>query len=214
MSSREAILAKLRRRERPFPEIQPPPVYRPMTPLEGSQNELLKRFIQEAEILSAAVYRPEGEAAAIRLILDLVGEDRSILAWDWAAIPLPGLQAALEAMGISVADPDDPAARVGITGADAALAATGSLVLFSGPGRFRSASLLPPIHIAVIRKAQILPNLERWVERQRLDGLQTFRNTSNIVVISGPSRTSDIAMQPILGMHGPGELHMIILDRD
>ncbi|RXL64508.1 hypothetical protein EO238_33075, partial [Citrobacter sp. AAK_AS5] len=77
------------------------------------------------------------------------------MAWAFDQIPLPGLAQALDAAGIAVAALDDSDVTVGISGADAALAATGSLVLSSGSGRYRATTLLPTIHIAVIRESQI-----------------------------------------------------------
>jgi len=68
------------------------------------------------------------------------------------------------------------------------------------------------IHIAVITRDQILPDLEHWVAWQRVNGLPAFNQASNIAIISGPSRTADIAMESILGMHGPGSVHVVILD--
>ncbi len=214
MSSRESILSRLRSAGLPFPGIQPPQVYLSMSPLETDEAGMVARFIKEAAALNAIVYQLTDETEAIRITLEILGKDQTVLAWDPAEIPLPGLRAALEAAHVSIASPEDPEPRVGISGADAALAATGSLVLSSGPGRYRATSLLPPIHVAVIRRDQILPNLEAWVERQRADGLQKYIHTSNIVIISGPSRTSDIAMETILGMHGPGQLHILILGAD
>ena len=68
------------------------------------------------------------------------------------------------------------------------------------------ASLLPPIHIAVLRSEQIIKDLESWVALQ-----QDFGEASNIVVISGPSKTADIAMELVLGMHGPQEVHLLLI---
>lgn len=212
MGSRDSILARLRSRQKPFPEVKPPEEYQPMTPLEIDWDGLLKRFVEEAEALSTVMHQPQDEPAAIRTILDLLGDEKSILAWNWAIIPLPGLKAALDEAQISIAEPDDPAPRVGISGAEAALAATGSLVLASGTGRYRATSLLPPVHIAVITRDQILPDLEHWVAWQRANGLPAFNQASNIAIISGPSRTADIAMESILGMHGPGEVHVVIME--
>jgi L-lactate utilization protein LutC len=56
-----------------------------------------------------------------------------------------------------------------------------------------------------------LPDLEHWVSWERANGLPAFHQASNMAIISGPSRTSDIAMESILWMHGPGELHVVIL---
>jgi L-lactate dehydrogenase complex protein LldG len=211
MSSREQILARLRSREKPFPEVFPPATYQAMTPLSGEQPGLLDRFIGEARALDAVIHLPLDEAQAIQAILDILGTDKSVLAWDWPLIPLPGLPVGLESAHVSVADPRDSAVRVGISAASAALAATGSLVLCSGRGQYRATSLLPRVHIAVITRQQIVPNLEAWIQGQRALGLPAFQRTSNTVLISGPSRTADIAMELILGMHGPGELHIIIL---
>lgn len=210
MSSRDQILAKLRSRQRPFPHITPPSILQPMTPLSGDTMALQARFVQEASALSAIVHQPANEQEAINTILDIVGEDKSVLAWGPAVQPLPSLAAALAAANIDVADHADPAVRVGISGADAALAATGSLVLGSGNGRYRATSLLPAVHIAVITPDQIVPHLDSWAAQQTAAPEAEFRRRSNIIIISGPSRTADIAMQLILGMHGPGELHIII----
>ena len=211
MSSREQILARLRSRQAPFPEINTPKTYQPMTPLAEDEAGLLSRFISEAQALSAVIHQPSSEAQAIQEILEILGTDTSVLAWEWSSIPLPGLAKALAAAHISVATSRDPAVRVGISGASAALAATGSLVLSSGKGQFRATSLLPPVHIAVITRQQIVPNLEGWLHNQRAAGLPAFQQASNTIIISGPSRTADIAMELFLGMHGPGEMHIIIM---
>ncbi len=144
-------------------------------------------------------------------LLALLGEDRRLLSWDLAHIPLPGLQAALDHAGIEIAAPEDASVRVGLTGADAALAATGSVILSSGPGKPRTVSLLPDVHIVVITAGQIVPNLETWAADRRAQGLDDFRQTSSVMIISGPSRTADIAMQLVLGAHGPAALHILIL---
>ncbi|MCP5101116.1 MAG: lactate utilization protein C, partial [Chloroflexi bacterium] len=80
-----------------------------------------------------------------------------------------------------------------------------------GNGRYRTTSLLPPVHIAIMTTDQISPNLESWLANQRAETPDLFKNASNIAIISGASRTADIAMELILGMHGPGKLHIILL---
>lgn len=205
-------MARLRGRERPFGLVARPDGYRPMTPMGDDPAEWRGRFIQEATLLNVTVHQPAGYSEAIEIVLGIVGGDRAVLAWDWDAIPLPGLGEALAAAGVSVAQPGDASVRVGISGAEAALAATGSVVVASGAGRYRATSLLPPVHVVVITADQILPNLEAWVARQRAGGLTLFQESANIVIISGPSRTADIAMELILGMHGPGEMHVLVLE--
>lgn len=213
MSSRENILAALREAPRPFAEASvPPDQYLHMAPhADQDLAELRERFVAEAEKLSCVVHQPATPGAAIEILLELLGEDKTIISWDLDHIPLPGLKEALAQAGIAPADAKDPNVRVGVSGADALLAATGSLVLCSGRGKLRTASLLPPVHVAVATQSQLLPDLESWLDTHEDVGKERLRQASNVVVISGPSRTADIAMQLILGMHGPGELHIILL---
>jgi L-lactate dehydrogenase complex protein LldG len=112
--------------------------------------------------------------------------------------------------GIQVADPRDGSVRVGITGVEAALGATGSLVMSALPGKPRSVSLLPHVHIAVLTEAQILPHFEAWIAQVRTS-TDSFRQTGNHIIITGASRTGDIGFELVLGAHGPAVLHVIIL---
>jgi L-lactate utilization protein LutC len=91
--------------------------------------------------------------------------------------------------------------EVGITSADYALADTGSLVIFGEP---RLLSLLPPCHIAIIEESQIVASLDDVFRLHPLPG--------SMVVITGPSRTADIEMRLVRGVHGPGEIHVIIIE--
>lgn len=208
MSSRDAILERLRNARRPFLDSSAPADHRPVSPIDATDHAALKtRFIAEAELLSANVHQPDSVDAALDMIFEIIGEDKTVMAWD--ELPLPALHPALQARGVTMADVRDATVRVGITGTSAALAATGSLVVTSGAGRPRSASLLPPIHIALITESQLLANFEQWVALQRAENLNTFRATANTILISGPSRTADIAMELILGMHGPRILHIV-----
>ena len=182
-----------------------------MVPLhDKSAAGLYGRFVQEATQAACQIHEAANNQTAIATILQLVGTDTSISSWDPAHIPLPALADALTAANITRVG-QDASVRVGLTGVDAALAATGSLLVMSGYGRSRAASLLPPIHIAVVAASQILPDLESWWAAQKAAGLEQTRQHSNIVVITGPSRTADIAMQLVMGMHGPRELHLILL---
>jgi L-lactate dehydrogenase complex protein LldG len=100
-------------------------------------------------------------------------------------------------------------AQVGLTGADAAAATTGTLVFTTAPGKGRIPTVLAPVHIAVITLNQIVPRLESWVAAQRASGLP-LTDSANFCFISGPSRTGDIEMQLILGVHGPGKVHVVV----
>jgi len=211
MSSRDQILSKLRDAKRPFPTITPPTAHQPVVPMNDTSPAALQaRFVQEAEKAACVVHQVNSPEAALAAILQIVGEDTAVSCWDPEQIPLPGLAEALDKAGIARVG-QDASVGVGITGVDAALAATGSLVVLSGNGRFRASSLLPPIHIAVLTTSQIVPDLESWWAAQKAAGLEQTRQHSNIAIITGPSRTADIAMQLVMGMHGPRELHVVLL---
>jgi L-lactate dehydrogenase complex protein LldG len=102
------------------------------------------------------------------------------------------------------------ASSTGITGADYALADTGTLVILSTPSEARLISLLPPLHIALIRKDQILSGLDELFTILPLPAAQS----SSMVLITGPSRTADIEQILVRGVHGPGEILIVIVEGD
>jgi L-lactate dehydrogenase complex protein LldG len=108
-----------------------------------------------------------------------------------------------------------PVARppVFFPGADAGIAESGTLVLRSGAGRGRLASLLAPVHIAVLRSAQIVRGLGAALALlQSRYGPDVFADSSNLTLITGPSRTGDIELTLTLGVHGPREIHVVLIE--
>lgn len=99
---------------------------------------------------------------------------------------------------------------VGITDVEAALAETGSIIISSGPHLSRGSYLAPPVHIALVRTSQILADLIDYFDG--IDGPMNQPNRSATVLISGPSKTADIEGILITGVHGPGEVHVVIID--
>lgn len=212
MSSRDAILRRLRAARPPFENTPPIPDPLPVTRLEDTSAAGLKaHFIAEAERLHCRVHPANDEAAACDIVAELIGNGQKLLRWDWDKIPLDGLAEALQASRCVTAEWRDSDARYGLTGVDAALAATGTLVVMSGQGKPRQASLLPPIHIAVVRERQIVPDLETWLASQRATSLDAFRTAAKVELISGPSKTADIAQELVLGAHGPLEVHIVLV---
>jgi L-lactate dehydrogenase complex protein LldG len=96
--------------------------------------------------------------------------------------------------------------RVGVTSADYGIAASGSVVLCHGPGRPRAASLLVESHIVLLPAGRIVSSLGDVMERV------TWSHTSNISVITGPSRTGDIESVLTLGVHGPRHVHIFVIE--
>ncbi len=101
---------------------------------------------------------------------------------------------------------------IGITGADYALAETGSLVVLPRQGLSRLVSLVPPVHIALVRPEDLLESLDDLFLLRRLEYHQRGGEMGSYLnFITGPSRTADIEMTIVEGVHGPKEVHMVIL---
>jgi L-lactate dehydrogenase complex protein LldG len=119
--------------------------------------------------------------------------------------------AGLAAAGCVVLEPGREgaaAADLGVTGAAYGVAATGSVLLTSGPGNPRTTGLLPERHLVILPEDRLLPGFEELVGH--LSAITGFASQS--VVISGPSRTSDIEMTPVLGVHGPGRIIVLVVE--
>ncbi len=173
-------------------------------PPETPPASLVDRFMQELEALGGEAKRV-GRAGLTETLIGLLRERKveSALAWD----QIEDLdQANLAAAGIRLVKNGDPAIRAGITGALVGVAQTGSLILTSGRARPLSASLLPETHIAILRQSRILWSLEEALR------LPEIREASASIVITGPSRTADIEMTLTIGVHGPKELLVLIVE--
>jgi len=98
-------------------------------------------------------------------------------------------------------------AGLGITSADYALADTGTLVMISSAEEARLVSLLPPVHLAVVPRERLLSGLDELLTLLPLPA----ERSSSMVLITGPSRTADIEQILVRGVHGPGEIHVIVV---
>ena len=105
-------------------------------------------------------------------------------------------------------------ADMGITGANIGIAESGTLVVVTNEGNADLVTTLPPIHVAILGVEKIVPTLDdatavlkllpRSATGQRLSSYTAF--------ITGPSRTADIELSMTTGVHGPKEVHIILLD--
>ena len=102
-------------------------------------------------------------------------------------------------------------ADIGVTGVDYAIAETGSCVLLPRKGLSRLVSLLPPVHVAVVEMGQVLPSLDELFTLRRQDFLEG-KLGSYMNIITGPSRSADIEYTLVTGVHGPGEVHMVLIE--
>jgi L-lactate utilization protein LutC len=97
-------------------------------------------------------------------------------------------------------------ADIGITSADYVLADTGTLVMLSSPQEARMISLLPPAHIAVAPRERILTGLDELFSVLP----HPAEASSSMVLITGPSRTADIEQILVRGVHGPGQITVVV----
>jgi L-lactate dehydrogenase complex protein LldG len=94
----------------------------------------------------------------------------------------------------------------GVTDVTYAVAETGSLVIRGSAGHGRALSLVPPIHVAVLEPKNFVPDLIDLFERLTKDG-----DPTSVTLITGPSKTSDIEMNLVVGVHGPCKVQLFIL---
>ncbi len=209
--SREALLHRVRtalgRSVDQPPSAAPPPRLRiPEVDLETR----IARFRECVEALAGQTYRVATPQEACRTVAAAVGERSAIASnapflAECGITGLPGVRSGvtdrLELRELCAAS------GVGITSVDYALADTGTLVLLSSPREARMISLLPPAHIAVVPCARLLTGLDELFTLQPAPAEQT----SAMVLITGPSRTADIEQILVRGVHGPGELHVVLV---
>ena len=105
-------------------------------------------------------------------------------------------------------------ADIGISGANLAVAESGTLVIISNEGNARLVTSLPPVHIALVTTEKFVETLEQAITlvKTLIPASSGMKLTSYISLITGPSRTTDIEKELVIGVHGPQELHIIILD--
>jgi L-lactate dehydrogenase complex protein LldG len=202
----------------PAPAVPEPPA--------AEVAAMLAEFRLALQALSGAVVAlPAAEVAGWLVQLLRERGYSQVLSWDQSLLPVPGLLAALQAQGIAVEQgtlPHPPAERaealarweqirLGLTGADAALAHTGTLALRSGPGRPRLASLSVEVHVALVMPDQFYASWDKWLAAQGPAAAAEVGAASNLVLVTGPSRTGDIEMTLTVGVHGPREVLVVIV---
>jgi L-lactate dehydrogenase complex protein LldG len=103
--------------------------------------------------------------------------------------------------------PSDGSHEVGLTGAFAGIAETGTLMMRSGPDHPTTLNFLPDTHIVVLRRSQIVGSYEDAWDRLRQGEMPRTVN-----FITGPSRTGDIEQTIFLGAHGPRRMHIVLVE--
>lgn len=183
------------------------------------------------------VPEPEAAACAIRkIVLESEpewGGAKEVAIWDHPLLDSLKLEPLLAADDIpvhTIATPDpshDPdealraeaaakvrASFVGVTGADYCVAESATMVMKTRPGRARSVSLVPSIHIAVIRLEQVVESFTELYSLLCFDpGWRQEGTGGSMTFISGPSKTADIEACMVHGAHGPREVRLVVIGK-
>jgi L-lactate dehydrogenase complex protein LldG len=192
-------------------------------PVPSESGDLATRFKSAVTALTGVVHEAASPDEVARVVAGIARDERAtrFVSWDEGELDCPGVLARLAEQGLSRVWYDlspSPEARardvlaldpvpLGLTGALGGLADTGGVIVSSGPGRGRLVSLLPPIHIAIVRRDRLFNSLPAYL--RSAPGVAA--GCSNLVVVAGPSRTADIEMTLSHGVHGPKAVHVILL---
>jgi len=222
--SRGAILERIRsgRLGAPVQSRLDPPT---LIPTKDSSS-LHDRFVQEAEAVGAIVHRSDRRDLTVETVLRILGDAgvKRLISWEPNDLPISELMKAVVDDGVQLVDPPTPAnaetlsrewtamatADAGLTGAVGGLADTGTIVLRSGPGRPRLTWLLPPLHVVVLHSSFVHPTLSAFMGECG----ELVRCSSHVAFVTGPSRTADIEQTLTIGVHGPKEVHILLVDHD
>jgi L-lactate dehydrogenase complex protein LldG len=187
----------------------------PPTPASGASPDPA-RFAEALTEAGGSVSRVSapGVAAAVADIGHRLGATTAIVTTDIGSFA-EAIEAGLKTAGIRTVRPPEgawretaAAADLGVTSAVLGIAATGSVLLVPGRDAPRVASLLPAAHLVVLPIERIVPGLEQALASVA----EAASQGSSAVLVTGPSRTSDIEMIPVFGVHGPKVLHVLLVD--
>ena len=210
------VHAALGRSHTTKPTEPPPAVNESIARLARPSDDLVKLFHTKAAATGMFVHRPKAAELTDHLIAFL--KTKNVTSVVLGSIPLvKDFESRLAAESIRVVNwRETPGLDVqfdvdcGITGVRVALAETGSLVICSDANTSRGLSLIPPLHIAVVRPADIIPDMiDYWAS---IRGIPSSDLPSSMVFISGPSKTADIEGELVTGVHGPEAVHILLVD--
>lgn len=181
---------------------------------------VVERFAAKAKENTMVVHRVPPEAAAIHAALDACLANHKIAK---SAVNLRELDGKfrvaehLAAKNIAAvlwgsADSREQTfdCQASITDCRGGIADTGSIVVYSDPAFGRTTTLVVPVHIVFVPASRIMPDMIDALERVRQENPETL--PSNIVFITGPSKTGDIEMKLVTGVHGPKFMYVILID--
>ena len=204
--AREVILARVRAGLRDVPSAERYRVVRGYrTAGTSMRDELVARFVEQVGDYRAEVEVTHDPAASAAAALGVHGARRVVVA--------PDLPPELRPAGVELVDdwslsPEELDALDGaLTTCTAACADTGTIALDGRPGQGRRAiTLVPDLHVCIVRASQLVETVPELLERLA----PSAREGRPIVLVSGPSATSDIELNRVEGVHGPRRLVVLV----
>jgi len=184
--------------------------------LREIEDKLTGQFISEVENVNTTVIKAGSTEKLIQSTLKLSKEKQvnSFAMWNTPYLKELVLKERLKEEGLKVVTVKNKnrlaGAGIGITEVDYAIADTGTLVLLTDKDRPRGVSLLPPVHLAIVRPRNLVGNIKELFILLKDRLYITGEINSCITFITGPSRTADIELKLTLGVHGPKELFVLI----
>lgn len=204
--AREAVLGRIRAALSDVPageERVVPREYREVG--SASPQELVALFAERAADYRASVEVTADPAAAAGAALRAVGAGRVVVAPDLPDELRPEGVELVEDHGLAATELD--AVDAVVTTCAAACAETGSIALDGGPGQGRRAiTLVPDVHVCIVRAGQIVETVPELVARLEA----AAQEGRPLVIVSGPSATSDIELNRVEGVHGPRTLIVLV----
>ncbi|MCE9590859.1 MAG: LUD domain-containing protein [Planctomycetes bacterium] len=197
---------------------QPPKVDESIARLARPSDDLVKMFIQRANLVGMKARAIRAEALTREVLACLAEVKAKRIVVSVGTIPQAlGLKESMRKAGHEVVEWQNHKGLdvqfdtdAGVTDVHAALAETGTMVVSSDAGHSRGLSLVPPVHVGIVRKSDILPDmLDYWA---RFRGVEPGKLPANTVFITGPSKTADIEGVLVTGVHGPGVVFVLIVE--
>lgn len=190
---------------------------------QGAGSDVVQRFCESLAAAGGVPHVVSGATEAANRVMELVEKSGAgrILLGTGEHLDGLGLEKRLQNAGKEILLADEiPSterdllytADLGISGVAYLIAETGSVVVASKKNDPRSVSLLPPIHIAVASQRQILPDLFDLFDHLSVKE-EEEELPSCVCLITGPSKTGDIELKLVTGVHGPGEVHVVLLSK-
>jgi len=178
-------------------------------------SDLIETFLTNWRRWGGSWERRDSPISARLALLSYLSEQRqrTILSWQVAHLPIPALDEVLKDAGFTLISPYrqnlTPDLALGLTAADAGLAANGALALVPAIGRSWTPALIPIRHVVLLPASRLYADLDAW----RQAWLRTRpQDAARALIISGPSVSDAIELHPHRGMFGPRWMHLILFD--